>query len=162
MVLNPHYPLSICYSRTWISQKQETHQRCPLLAVRYFIVYFELFLDTIVQRPRQFIDRETEGQILHGCGIVYEYRWQNHSIHGWWRSKSGSLLDQRYEGFLNYRIHTSHTKIGIHQLATRSLEDALQSFEGVLAERPTNVVALLGKVCECSSAQRYLHLYQWN
>ena len=36
---------------------------------------------------------------------------------------------------------------GIQQLATRSTDDALRSFEGVLAERPTNVIALLGKVC---------------
>ncbi|KAH7889009.1 hypothetical protein F5I97DRAFT_1804053 [Phlebopus sp. FC_14] len=34
---------------------------------------------------------------------------------------------------------------GIHQLATRSMDDAMRSFEGVLAEKPTNVVALLGK-----------------
>lgn len=34
---------------------------------------------------------------------------------------------------------------GIHQLATRSMDDALRSFEGVLAEKPTNIVALLGK-----------------
>lgn len=36
---------------------------------------------------------------------------------------------------------------GIQQLATRSMDDALRSFEGVLAEKPTNIVALLGKVC---------------
>ncbi|TDL26025.1 TPR-like protein [Rickenella mellea] len=34
---------------------------------------------------------------------------------------------------------------GVHQLATRSLDDALQSFDGVLAEKPTNIVALTGK-----------------
>ncbi|KAN0091495.1 hypothetical protein V8E55_005061 [Tylopilus felleus] len=34
---------------------------------------------------------------------------------------------------------------GIQQLATRSMDDAMRSFEGVLAEKPTNVVALLGK-----------------
>jgi len=27
------------------------------------------------------------------------------------------------------------------------MDDALRSFDGVLAEKPTNVVALLGKVC---------------
>jgi RNA polymerase-associated protein CTR9 len=36
---------------------------------------------------------------------------------------------------------------GIQQLATRSMDDAMRSFDGVLAEKPTNVVALLGKVC---------------
>jgi hypothetical protein len=36
---------------------------------------------------------------------------------------------------------------GIQQLATRSMDDALRSFDGVLAEKPTNIVALLGKVC---------------
>ncbi|EIN11558.1 TPR-like protein [Punctularia strigosozonata HHB-11173 SS5] len=34
---------------------------------------------------------------------------------------------------------------GIHQLGTRSMDDALRSFESVLAAQPTNVVALLGK-----------------
>ncbi|KIJ58708.1 hypothetical protein HYDPIDRAFT_171184 [Hydnomerulius pinastri MD-312] len=34
---------------------------------------------------------------------------------------------------------------GIQQLATRSMDDAMRSFDGVLAEKPTNVVALLGK-----------------
>ncbi|KAF9227093.1 TPR-like protein [Gyrodon lividus] len=34
---------------------------------------------------------------------------------------------------------------GIQQLATRSMDDAMRSFEGVLAEKPTNVVSLLGK-----------------
>ncbi|KAG6897532.1 hypothetical protein C0992_000517 [Termitomyces sp. T32_za158] len=34
---------------------------------------------------------------------------------------------------------------GIQQLATRSMDDALRSFDGVLIEKPTNVVALLGK-----------------
>lgn len=27
------------------------------------------------------------------------------------------------------------------------MDDAMRSFEGVLAEKPTNLVALLGKVC---------------
>ncbi|KAG6370018.1 hypothetical protein JVT61DRAFT_12537 [Boletus reticuloceps] len=35
---------------------------------------------------------------------------------------------------------------GIQQLATRSMDDLMRSFEGVLAEKPTNIVALLGKV----------------
>ncbi|KAJ2930254.1 hypothetical protein H1R20_g6829, partial [Candolleomyces eurysporus] len=34
---------------------------------------------------------------------------------------------------------------GIQLLASRSLDDALRAFEGVLAEKPTNLVALLGK-----------------
>lgn len=34
---------------------------------------------------------------------------------------------------------------GIQYLAMRSMDDALRSFEGVLAEKPTNLVALLGK-----------------
>ncbi|KAF4620607.1 hypothetical protein D9613_000259 [Agrocybe pediades] len=34
---------------------------------------------------------------------------------------------------------------GVHQLANRSMDDAMRSFEGVLAEKPTNLVALLGK-----------------
>ncbi|KAH9170927.1 RNA polymerase II-associated protein [Lactarius sanguifluus] len=33
----------------------------------------------------------------------------------------------------------------IHQLANRSMEDAFRSFEAVLKERPTNLIALLGK-----------------
>jgi RNA polymerase-associated protein CTR9 len=35
---------------------------------------------------------------------------------------------------------------GIHQLATGSMDDAMRSFEGVLAQNSTNLVALLGKV----------------
>ncbi|PPQ73427.1 hypothetical protein CVT24_008133 [Panaeolus cyanescens] len=34
---------------------------------------------------------------------------------------------------------------GIHQLSTRSMDDAMRSFDGVLAEKPTNLIALLGK-----------------
>ncbi|KAF8124604.1 hypothetical protein EV363DRAFT_707857 [Boletus edulis] len=34
---------------------------------------------------------------------------------------------------------------GIQQLATRSMDDSMLSFGGVLAEKPTNIVALLGK-----------------
>ncbi|KAI0250124.1 RNA polymerase II-associated protein [Lactifluus subvellereus] len=33
----------------------------------------------------------------------------------------------------------------IHQLANRSMEDALRSFDAVLKEKPTNLIALLGK-----------------
>jgi len=33
------------------------------------------------------------------------------------------------------------------------MDDALRSFEGVLAEKPTNVVALLGKVCRSLARQ---------
>ena len=35
---------------------------------------------------------------------------------------------------------------GIHQLATGSMDDAMRSFDGVLAQNPTNLVAILGKV----------------
>ncbi|KAJ8515561.1 hypothetical protein ONZ45_g7046 [Pleurotus djamor] len=34
---------------------------------------------------------------------------------------------------------------GVHQLATRSIDDALRSFESVLTQQPRNLVALLGK-----------------
>lgn len=36
--------------------------------------------------------------------------------------------------------------LGIHQLATRAMSDAMTSFNGVLEEKPTNLIALLGKV----------------
>ncbi len=40
----------------------------------------------------------------------------------------------------------------IHQLANRSMEDALRSFDAVLKERPTNLIALVGKArLLCSS-----------
>lgn len=42
----------------------------------------------------------------------------------------------------------SHFVLGIQQLATRSLDDARRSFESVLITKPTNLVALLGKVHE--------------
>ena len=37
--------------------------------------------------------------------------------------------------------------VGIHQMATRSMEDALRCFDAVVLTHPTNVIALLGKVC---------------
>lgn len=52
----------------------------------------------------------------------------------------------RGTSYLRYRMNTCSPYEGIHQLATRSMDDALRSFEGVLAEKPTNIVALLGKV----------------
>ncbi|KAG6336638.1 hypothetical protein ID866_2445 [Astraeus odoratus] len=45
---------------------------------------------------------------------------------------------------------------GIHQLATRSMDDALRSFEGVLAEKPTNIVALLGKARILYARRNYM------
>ncbi len=35
---------------------------------------------------------------------------------------------------------------GIQQLATGSMDDAMRSFDGVLAQNPTNLVTILGKV----------------
>ncbi|CAA7261853.1 unnamed protein product [Cyclocybe aegerita] len=52
---------------------------------------------------------------------------------------------------------------GIQQLATRSMDDALRSFDGVLAEKPTNVVALLGKARILYARRNYkesLRLFQ--
>ncbi|PPQ83611.1 hypothetical protein CVT25_006296 [Psilocybe cyanescens] len=52
---------------------------------------------------------------------------------------------------------------GIQQLATRSMDDAMRSFEGVLAERPTNLVALLGKARILYARRNYkeaLRLFQ--
>ncbi|EIW83541.1 RNA polymerase II-associated protein [Coniophora puteana RWD-64-598 SS2] len=52
---------------------------------------------------------------------------------------------------------------GIHQFATRSMEDALRSFEGVLAEKPTNLVALMGKARLLYARRQYpqaLKLFQ--
>ncbi|EPQ57686.1 hypothetical protein GLOTRDRAFT_127515 [Gloeophyllum trabeum ATCC 11539] len=52
---------------------------------------------------------------------------------------------------------------GIQQLATRSLDDALRTFEGVLVQKPTNVVALLGKARILYARRQYpqaLKLFQ--
>ncbi|KAM6502121.1 RNA polymerase II-associated protein [Amanita muscaria] len=52
---------------------------------------------------------------------------------------------------------------GIQQLATRSIDDALRSFDAVLAEQPTNVVALLGKARIVYAQRNYkdaLRLFQ--
>ncbi|KAF8629244.1 hypothetical protein AX17_005823 [Amanita inopinata Kibby_2008] len=52
---------------------------------------------------------------------------------------------------------------GIQQLATRSTDDALRSFDGVLAEKPTNLVALLGKARILYAQRNYkeaLRLFQ--
>lgn len=46
----------------------------------------------------------------------------------------------------NYNAIADISHAGIQQLATRDMEDAMRSFEVVLVEKPTNVVALLGKV----------------
>ncbi|KAF5322225.1 hypothetical protein D9619_001333 [Psilocybe cf. subviscida] len=57
----------------------------------------------------------------------------------------------------------SHPFTGIHQLATRSMDDAMRSFDGVLAERPTNLVALLGKARILYARRNYrdaLRLFQ--
>jgi hypothetical protein len=46
--------------------------------------------------------------------------------------------------------HFTHGMLeAIHQLASRSMEDALRSFEAVLKEKPTNLIALLGKARIC-------------
>lgn len=45
--------------------------------------------------------------------------------------------------------------IGIYQLAKSNLDDALQSFEGVLADKPTNTIALIGKVIGSPSHLRF-------
>ncbi|KAF7357881.1 Tetratricopeptide repeat protein 1 [Mycena venus] len=41
--------------------------------------------------------------------------------------------------------HLAFLTRGIHQLATRAMPDALTSFNGVLEEKPTNLIALIGK-----------------
>ncbi|KAH9988468.1 RNA polymerase II-associated protein [Russula compacta] len=51
----------------------------------------------------------------------------------------------------------------IHQLANRSMEDALRSFEAVLKEKPTNLIALLGKARILYARRQYgpaLKLFQ--
>ncbi|KAH9961533.1 RNA polymerase II-associated protein [Russula dissimulans] len=51
----------------------------------------------------------------------------------------------------------------IHQLANRSMEDALRSFEAVLKEKPTNLIALLGKARILYTRRQYapaLKLFQ--
>ncbi|KAH6914432.1 pol II transcription elongation factor [Coprinopsis sp. MPI-PUGE-AT-0042] len=52
---------------------------------------------------------------------------------------------------------------GIQQLAQPSYDDAMRSFEGVLSEHPTNIVALLGKARVLYAQRRYkdsLKVYQ--
>ena len=53
--------------------------------------------------------------------------------------------------------------VGIHQMATRSMEDALRSFDAVLSTHPTNVIALLGKVLPTYSPhvvkKNWAHVY---
>ncbi|KZT29077.1 TPR-like protein [Neolentinus lepideus HHB14362 ss-1] len=52
---------------------------------------------------------------------------------------------------------------GIQQLATRSMDDALRTFEGVMVQKPTNVVALLGKARILYARRQYpqaLKLFQ--
>ncbi|KAF8813945.1 RNA polymerase II-associated protein [Phlegmacium glaucopus] len=52
---------------------------------------------------------------------------------------------------------------GIHQLATGSMDDAMRSFDGVLAQNPTNLVAILGKARIMYALRNYkeaLRLFQ--
>ncbi|KAJ7502428.1 RNA polymerase II-associated protein [Mycena galericulata] len=46
---------------------------------------------------------------------------------------------------VGYNEHLAFLTRGIHQLATRGMTDALASFNGVLEEKPTNLIALIGK-----------------
>jgi len=62
----------------------------------------------------------------------------------------------RGASYLRCRMNTRLPYEGIHQLATRSMDDALRSFEGVLSEKPTNIVALLGKVRTSLSGLPYI------
>ncbi|THU95501.1 RNA polymerase II-associated protein [Dendrothele bispora CBS 962.96] len=49
---------------------------------------------------------------------------------------------------------------GIQQLATRELDDAMQSFQTVLSEKPTNVIALLGKARILYARRQYAQALQ--
>ncbi|KAJ6498745.1 RNA polymerase II-associated protein [Mycena sanguinolenta] len=46
---------------------------------------------------------------------------------------------------VGFNGHLAFLTRGIHQLATRALSDALISFNGILEEKPTNLIALIGK-----------------
>ncbi|KAJ7646672.1 RNA polymerase II-associated protein [Roridomyces roridus] len=46
---------------------------------------------------------------------------------------------------VGYNEHLAFLTRGIHQLATRAMADAMASFNGVLEEKPTNLIALMGK-----------------
>ena len=61
----------------------------------------------------------------------------------------GGVLFLLARGILTFAPSSpsSHNYVGIHQMATRSMEDALRCFDAVLLTHPTNVIALLGKVC---------------
>ena len=41
--------------------------------------------------------------------------------------------------------------VAVYQLSTRALDDAMSSFQAVLKMKPTNVIALLGKVSRTHS-----------
>lgn len=70
-------------------------------------------------------------------------------------SEGGEPVVSTELAFLTRGIYTSNStalptepvcSLGIQQLATRNMDEAMRSFDGVLAAKPTNVVALLGKV----------------
>lgn len=59
----------------------------------------------------------------------------------------GGVLFLLARGTLTFPPNISFLNcVGIHQMATRSMEDALRCFDAVLNTHPTNVIALLGKV----------------
>lgn len=64
------------------------------------------------------------------------------------REGDGGVLFLLARGVLTFpSLNVSFlNRVGIHQMATRSMEDALRCFDAVLTLRPTNVIALLGKV----------------
>ena len=55
-------------------------------------------------------------------------------------------LDARSAASTSYVLIFIDKIAGIWQMGTRHMDDALRSFDGVLAEKPNNLVALLAKV----------------
>ncbi|KAF8212535.1 RNA polymerase II-associated protein [Mycena galopus ATCC 62051] len=46
---------------------------------------------------------------------------------------------------VDFNGHLAFLTRGVHQLATRALPDALTTFNGILEQKPTNLIALIGK-----------------
>ncbi|KAJ6465111.1 RNA polymerase II-associated protein [Mycena vitilis] len=56
-----------------------------------------------------------------------------------------AAIDLNLGASVGFDGHLAFLTRGIHQLATRGMTDALASFNGVLEQKPTNLVALIGK-----------------
>lgn len=103
--------------------------------------------------PLADLDRRTGQAVGKGQGSLLPRRHNTHQ-------RESDLVSNQWERW--WSVDISHTRCvplvraisllinalssGVHYLATRNMDEALRSFDSVLALKPTNLIALLGKV----------------